>query len=427
MFRKVLKFLSSMKFAIILLVILALACAAGSFLSQHQSYEWYASRYSERTAAVIYALALDDVYHSIWFLILTAVLCCNLLFCNLLRFKPIFQKTKDFSNPKSMNLSLENSVDFSGNPCYVFKRLRFPAPIETELDGKTVLFSQKNRIGLWGAWICHLGILLLILGFTLGQMTRLEYAVYGVSGQTKPIADTNYLLTIDDFQIGLNEDDSVSQYSASLTVREIDSGETQSAQVSVNYPASLFGYQFYQNSTGWAADVSVLKNGILLQEEILCAGEYFTIEDLPELAVCFNAFYPDFVMIEGKGPATASGKLVNPAYLYSIYYGEEILGMNALFSGEVITIDDYEIQFSNPRNYTVIQIKSDRFTPLALLGGIITMIGLFLAFYLQPKRLLSIPNGNRFSFIGQSRRDGPIFCEELSAAVNEARNVPPLS
>ena len=419
MLKKFWKFVSSMKFAIALLVLLALACAAGSFLTQHQSYEWYASRYSERTAAVIYALGLDDVYHSLWFLILTAALCCNLLFCNLLRIRPLIRKTKEFSDPQTLRSSPAAHAEITQRPQAVFEALHFPKPKEIEQNTEKALFSKKNGIGIWGAWICHFGILLLILGFALGQTTGVEYAVYGVAGQTKPIADTGYLLTIDDFRIGLNEDDTVSQYTASLTVSDGKNGEAQSAQVSVNDPASLFGYQFYQNSTGWAADVSIRKSGALLQQETLCAGESLAVRDLPSLALCFNAFYPDFVMIEGKGPSTASGKLLNPAYLYSLYYGDELIGMNALLSGEVITVDDYEICFSNPQNYTVIQIKRDRFTPLALLGGLITMIGLILAFYLPPKRLLAIPDPSGYSLIGQSLKGGLLFSEQLSAAVKE--------
>ena len=49
-------FLSSMRFGVGLLVILALACALGRFLPQGHSLDWYLGRYPERTAALIYAL-----------------------------------------------------------------------------------------------------------------------------------------------------------------------------------------------------------------------------------------------------------------------------------------------------------------------------------------------------------------------------------
>ncbi|MBO4411297.1 MAG: cytochrome c biogenesis protein ResB, partial [Lachnospiraceae bacterium] len=81
-----------MKFAIILLVILLAACAGGSFITQNQTYEWYREAYSERTAAVIMALRLDDVFHSWWFLTLAIILCGNLILCNLKNFPGLLRR-----------------------------------------------------------------------------------------------------------------------------------------------------------------------------------------------------------------------------------------------------------------------------------------------------------------------------------------------
>ena len=60
-----------MPLAITLLVMLAAACGVCSAVPQGQTYEWYASQYGERTAAVIMALHADDAYHSWWFLALS--------------------------------------------------------------------------------------------------------------------------------------------------------------------------------------------------------------------------------------------------------------------------------------------------------------------------------------------------------------------
>ena len=118
------RFISSMKFAIILLVILAIMCSIGSLVTQNQSYSWYAARYSERTAALIIALHLDDAFHSWYFILITAFLCINLLFCNIIRLPGLVKRTR---------------------------------------NGGTL----RERLGIWGAWITHVGVLLLILGFGL--------------------------------------------------------------------------------------------------------------------------------------------------------------------------------------------------------------------------------------------------------------------
>ena len=407
-----------MQFAIALLVVLAVACTAGSFVTQGQSYAWYAQRYSERTAALILALHLDDAFHSWWFILINVFLCVNLFACNVSKLPRLIRRTKAAASAEEAlrgqaNVRAENVADPKG----ALHRLRMPPPAEGETpDGRKYLFASKNRAGLWGAWVCHLGILLLIAGFALGQMTREQYTAYGVPGQTRPVGETGYALAIDDFTVSLREDDTVEQYTAAITVSS-PTGARESAEISVNHPATLFGMKFYQNSTGWAAKVTVLEGGEVLQEEVLCAGEYLRVQDKQDLVVYFNAFYPDYVQTPGARPMTVSGQLNNPAYLYSVYYMDEILGMNVLTGDDVLTIDDYTVIFSDPQSYTLIQIKRDRFTPLALAGALVTLIGLTLAFYVQPARAWAVENGEgAWTLFGASRKGGALFREQFLRA-----------
>ncbi len=406
-----------MQFAIILLVILAAACCVSSFVTQGQTYEWYAQQYSERTAALIVALHLDDAFHSPWFIAIAAFLCLNLLLCNIIRVPENLRRMKNAGDPLRY-FGKKGSVNAAGlrDAGEFFRKMHFPKPAEQ--DGK--LFAVKNRAGIWGAWVCHLGILLLILGFSLGQMTKEQYTAYGVPGQSRQIGNTNYVLTIDDFRIGLREDDTVEQYTADITVRDLESGASESAEISVNNPATLFGMKFYQNSTGWAANVSVTKDGEPLQEEIVCAGDFLRIKDKEDLVVFFNAFYPDYVLEPGVGPRTASSKLNNPGYLYSVYYRNQMIGMNVLLADEELKIDEYRIVFSEPQSYTLIQIKKDRFTGLALIGGLLAMFGLMLAFYVQTAHLWAEPVGDgTWTVHGESRKGGAIFRDAFLETVKE--------
>ena len=411
-----------MTFAVILLVILAAACVLASFITQGQSYEWYASAYSESAAAWIMAFRLDDAFHSVWFIAVSVILCVNLLLCNVIRLPQLIKRTRaEGSAEAAMQTDTNISAQGIEDPLPVFSRLHLPAPKQSEVDGKTVLFASKNRIGLWGAWICHIGILLLIAGFSLGQMTHVEYTVYGVPGQSKTIGDTSLVLTIDDFRIGLREDDTVEQYTSDVTVRDLsgkNGTEGQSASVSVNHPATLFGLRFYQNSTGWAANISVTKNGEPLESETVCVGEGLHMADQTDLVVYFNAFYPDYVFDAENGPMTASGALKNPAYLYSIYFQDQPVGMNVLMPDETIRINDYTITFSDPQNYTLIQIKKDSFTRAALVGGLLTMAGLFLALYLFPTKAWAVQNEDgSWTVSGASKKRGSLFAEDFERAV----------
>lgn len=422
--KKIWKFLSSMQFALFLLVILAAACAAASFITQGLSYEQYAGLYGERAAGLILALHLDDAFHSLWFVVMAAFLLGNLMLCNLTRLPSLLTRTKNALNPQT---ALSSPGEFTEEgveaPEKLFARLHFPKPQRGTLpDGRPWLFAGKNAAGLWGAWVCHVGIFLLILGFGLGQATYEEYSVYGVAGQTKALGETGLLVTIDDFQttyLGETEE-AVDQYISALTVREPATGKTGTATVSVNNPAALFGYRFYQNSTGWAARLNIAKDGAPLQSEVVCAGDYLPVRDKPELILYLAHFYPDYALQPGVGPTTLTNELKNPAYLYMVYFRGELLGMNVLLPGEELTIDEYTVTFTEPQSFTLIQVKRDAYSGLALLGGLVVMLGLFLAFYLQPKRLWAVQEGETWTVHGACPKGGVLFREQVHSARKES-------
>ena len=425
MLKKIGRFLSSMPFAIALLALLAAACAVSSAVTQGQTADWYIARYGERTAGLILALRLDDAFHSVWFLALSGILCLNLILCNLVRLPSVLKRTKAFSDPEKAKRAAVTEAEGTGDPAPVFKALRLPEPKRTTgEDGRETLFACAGRAGFWGPWICHLGILLLILGFALGQTTMKQYTVYALPGQTKPLGDTGLTVTVDDFRTDRTENGAALQYTAALTVSDPAAGTSRSAEACVNAPADLYGYKFYQNSTGWGADVLVLENGEELQREELCAGEFFAVKDKPDLVVYFVAFYPDYIQAEGMTPMTASEELRNPAYLYQAYYRRQLLGMNALMEGEELTIDEYTIRFSHPRNYTLLAVKRDRFTVLALIGGAVTLAGLIAALYLRPRRLTAVKERDRWRVKGESVKGGVLFREELGQALAEAGYTP---
>jgi len=91
-----------------------------------------------------------------------------------------------------------------------------------------------------------------------------------------------------------------------------------------------------------------------------------------------------------------------------------MLGMNALLESEELTIDEYTVTFDNARNYTLIQIKRDRFTFLALLGGLVVLAGLILAFYLQEARIWAVRDEDgAWTVHGVSRKGGVLFSDRL--------------
>lgn len=407
--KKIWKFLASMQLAILLMALLAAACITGSLITQGLSYEAYSELYSPRTAGLILALRLDDVFHAWWFLALTICLCGNLLLCNLSRLPQLLKRTRDAADPVLRGQATV-TVEGVAEPDAVFARLHMPKPAESvDEEGRPLRFSVRNRIGLWGAWVCHLGVVLLVIGFALGQITLEQYTAYGVPGQLKAIGDTDYALAIRDFRILRDADGSIAQYETDLTVYDL-SDETdvlaEDATVGVNSPASCFGFKLYQNSTGDAAKLTVSKDGAVVQEGWVCVGEGAYLMETP-LSVVLQAVLPE----DG------------PGYAYQVYISDEFYTMNIQREGETIPdFAPYEVSFSEAQSYTLLQVKRDRFAPLAFVGGLITLLGMLLAFYFQAQKLWAIrQDDGTWTLCGQNRKGGVLFGERVRAAIEAGR------
>lgn len=411
------RFLCSMKCAVVLLLILVAACTAGSLIPQGQGISYYTANYSETIAGAVLFLGLDDIFHCWWFVALAVFLCVNLLFCNVLRFPAIARRQKAGFCAESCLASWDGGpvAEFKSVPEALFSRMGFRrVQTGSTVDGREYLYAAKNRAGIWGAWLCHLGMLIIIAGFGMGQMFQQVYTVYGVPGQTKAIGDTGYGLRIDDFAVELREDATVEQYTTRFTVLDEAYSDEFAGETMVNKPASIKGMKFYQNSTGWAATLDVLKNGEKIQEALLCAGEFARVEGKENLAVALTAFYPDYYEDESGLPMTLTPALKNPGYLYTLYYQDRVLGMNVLTGNQVISVEDYTFVFHDPQQYTLIQVKRDPFSWLTAIGGLVVVISLILAFYVRPAELWAVKDGDgTWKVAGRSRKGGAIFLEEI--------------
>ena len=415
--KKIGKFLSSMGFAVTLLVVLAAACALSSLVEQGLTQEMYAARYGEGTASLIMALQVNDAYHSIWFIALSGFLCLNLILCSVIRF-PFFRRRyraeKDFAGALETDGNLGERE--TGDPESVFGALHMGTPEKhTTKDGREALIAGKNAAGIWGAWICHLGILLLIAGFALGQMTLKENTVWGIPGETKELPETGLTVTIDDFRTETREDGSVDQYVTEITVTDPVSGKTEKASVSVNHPASFGGFTLYQNNTGAAALATVERDGQEIQRKTLLpqgtmAESVLGLEDQPEYAFYFA----------GIRTMREEGAEDRTLYFYDLYRNGT-LQQDYYFLGDgTIDVGGDQVTFS-PRAFTLLVARQDRFAPLALIGGVITMIGLLMAFCLQPKTLWTIRGENgKWILRGRCRKGQALMAEAIEEAVKTA-------
>ena len=250
--------------------------------------------------------------------------------------------------------------------------------------------------------------MLIVLGYALGQMTLFSAEVYGTPGQTKPIENTQYNVTIDGFTTQRNETGFIEQYVTALTVKNTQTCEAQSGTSSVNHPAVLEGYKFYQTASGDAVRVTISEDGVPFESADLCVGEELTIDFLPGFSLFLNAYEPDH---------TGS-----PAYQILFFYNGQHMevGKNYFAPGAVIDLNPFAITLSDPIEYTLLRVKKDSFALLVLIGGILTSLGLFFALYVVPETLWAVQDEDgTWTVNGRSKKLAPLFREQFDRAVQK--------
>ena len=412
--RKIGKFLSSMGFAVVLLVVLAAACALSSLVEQGLGREAYMARYGEGVANLIMTLQVNDAYHSVWFLVLSGFLCLNLILCSVIRFPFFLRRYRQEKDPEAALKSAGDLGDtVTRDPGKFFSLLHMGMPVKAMAeDGREALISRKNLFGLWGAWICHLGILLLIAGFALGQFTLQETVIWGIPGDTQVMKETGRVITIEDFRTEVREDSSIGQYVTELSITDPVTGETEKAAASVNHPVSVGGFNLYQNNTGTAVSAAVLRNGQEAQRKTLLPQQSMEesvlgLQEQPEYAFYFAGIRT----VQGEDGEKRT------LYLYDLYRSGMLQQSYYFFGEGSVEVGEDTVTFT-PKPFTLLVARRDRFAPLALVGGMVTLLGLALAFLLQPKSVWAIrTEDGKWILRGRCRKGNALMKEQLEEAV----------
>ena len=140
--KSVWKFFESVKLAIVLFIILALASIVGTLIPQGRSAAEYAAHYGGLSGLFI-KLQLTDLYHSAWFLALLFMFALNTIVCTLARLGPKLRR------------ALKPSLDVEEKGIQAMKvkgRFRMPRPVpEAAVELRKALASRHYRLKTSGA------------------------------------------------------------------------------------------------------------------------------------------------------------------------------------------------------------------------------------------------------------------------------------
>ena len=380
--KKVLKFLRSMRFGILLLVLIAALSVLGSVIPQNNSASWYVQNYPG-SHPWLFRLLLNDIFHSWYFLALLALLCLNLFFCSLARIVSIVRSGKRFTAsaaalPNSRALSTAQRQRLEEHLLAVGCR-------REDHDGARVYV--KNRIGRYGSFVTHLAILLTVLfgaaALTLPWFVDMD-CMPGESIRLPAKDGGTALFSLASFRI--TDENGRLDYTSDLTITLPD-GRSSSGSVSVNHPLSFGPYKVYQQQYGYAASVTVtnLTGG---------SSDLFLLTDLSLISlnnhdgVWFIRMYPDHILHpDGRIEPVSTG---DNSYPHPVYYAQTVEGAEAVehlfLPGDEVELGGLRYHFNEPAPYPVLRIKH---TPhivnvLLIVSFALMVAGLWILFFMPP-------------------------------------------
>jgi cytochrome c biogenesis protein len=279
--------LRSMRTALILLLMIALASVAGSLLPQWPNTPERVLQY--RADHPVWGTFLDraglfDVFGSWWFVLLTTLLFVSLVACLVPRTRalwralrtPPMQAREIDAFPRYAEVAVaagpDRAIDSSRR---VLRRRRFRVardPSCPALAGEKGLAREIGSLGF------HWALILLLAGVIYGKGTGFSGLIAVVEGQTWVDAEANYDGTIragrffsGEFTgVGLRLRDFGSDFLRTgqpmdfvsrVDLLDPDGSVIRREDIRVNHPARIEGLWIHQSSFGWAPVIEVTDDG----------------------------------------------------------------------------------------------------------------------------------------------------------------------
>jgi cytochrome c biogenesis protein len=405
------KFFASVKLAITLLILLAVASIVGTLIPQGQSPAFYAVRYGQMSGFFA-RLQLTGVYHSGWYLTLLLLFAVNTIVCTVSRlpakWRRVFHPKVETETSGLMALRVKSR--FGKNAPIGDMRARLESLLTSRRyrmksrsgEKRVDIMAQKRRLGLLGSDFVHLGLLVIIGGGVVSGLGGFRTQLALSEGQTVGIPRAPFAVRLDRFETEYYPQGMVKAWKSTVTVMENGSA-VLTRTIQVNKPLTYGGYSFYQTSYGMTWDNPKLeitikkKNDPAFSRTVqVGVGERVPVDDADVSQISVTRFVPDFVIGEGNQIESRSEQPNNPAAQVEGWRGDE-----KVFSGWVFAnFPDFEQMHSGKptdlafvlksfrgSEFSVLEAARDPGVGLIWLGCLLVTGGFFLAFYWPPREI----------------------------------------
>jgi cytochrome c biogenesis protein len=429
--------LTSMRTALILLMLLGIAAIPGSLIPQRITNpiavrDMYAT--DPNMARWYDRFYLFDVYGSPWFSAIYILLFISLAGCVLPRSLEHYKAMRAAPPATPRNLSrMEFHQEVAGNLQALeiasewFKKNRFRVKRE-----ENSLSAEKGYFRETGNLLFHLSLILILVGVSFGALFGMRgEAIINVGERFINVPTTYDSLSLGrlsnekslaSFEIKLDRfaaqyDPRTNQprdYSAWVTVTE--NGKSSKKLLKVNKPLTFGNTRVYLQANGYSPVVTVRdsQGNVALQGPVpflpqdgnlRSIGAIKVPDAIPQVGFVGN-FLPTNQRTETQGSISIFPELLDPKLLFSIWKGDlgldsgipqsvyrldtsnlQRIALGSVKPGETYTYAEGSITLETVVPWVNLQVVKDPGKNYALLGGIVAVLGLLSSLYGRRRRI----------------------------------------
>ncbi len=457
--------LTSMRTALILLILLGVAAIPGSLFPQRSQNPQKVDQYfvSDPTLAHwMDRFKLFNVYASPWFSAIYLLLFISLIGCVLPRtiehLKAIGKKPpltpKNLDRMEGFRVAEQESDVALLNARAWFKKNHFRIRVD-----ENSISAEKGYGRETGNLLFHLSLVLILIGVALGSLFGSKGEAIVNVGERFVNTPTSYdTLSFGKFQgqgslvpFELKVTDFVAKYNASTSMPEDYTltasvanpigSPSKSISIKVNKPLTYGNTKIYLQANGYSPVVSIRdKSGVvtfhgpvifLPQDANLSSIGAIKVPDMNPQIGFIASFLPTAKSSKTRGVFSSYPEVLNPELVISVWQGNlgldsgnpqsvyelntshmKKIGLHALNLGDTYNFAVGSITFEGWKSWVNLQIVDDPGKMYALFGAIFAILGLLISLFTRQRRIW-VKVGSRVEIAGLAKNGIPGLSEEL--------------
>jgi len=460
--------LTSMRTALILLLLLGIAAIPGSLFPQRNQNPLQVKQYfidNPNLATWLDRLSLFNVYSSPWFSAIYLLLFISLIGCVLPRsighLKAIgaaptitpkyLDRMEHFTEIKKVDLDLAEAK---------LRKMRF----RIRRDANSIS-AEKGYARESGNLLFHLSLVLILIAIGVGSLfgskgdailnvgdrfinTPTSYDILGFGKYQAEDSLPPFALTIKDFKAEYDPTTNAPLDYTLTVLAAIPAGSKEKTEIiKVNKPLTYGSTKVYLQANGYSPIVIVKdKSGkvifdgptpFLPQDANLSSIGAIKIPDMNPQIGFVSSFLPTADRDPIRGGFSSYPEVLDPRLLISVWKGDlglnsgvpqsvyrintskmERIGLKALVLNESYDFGEGSITFTGWNSWVNLQIVNDPGKGYALLGAILAISGLLISLFTRQRRIW-IKQGRKTQIAGLAKNGIPGLEDEINKLVKE--------